>query len=104
MITPANYFETIKDIDFDNMPPAIRQGHTFVVDLNNEGSWEAYHESDAIKETVDLYFAALQKNFDDSLKKPKETPSKTEKTDAKEKKEPTAKLFIEEGVKPNGKK
>ncbi len=104
MITPANYFETIKDIDFDDMPPAIRQGHAFVVDLNNEGSWEAYHESDAIKETVDLYFAALQKNLDDSLKKPKQPTAKTEITDPKGKKEPGAKLFIQEGVNPKGKK
>lgn len=97
MITPANYFEKIQGINFDQMSAGIREGHAFVLDLLNNGpNWEDYYESDAIKETVDIYFTALQKQLDSI--KPKATSPKPTKTDPTDKKNPGAKLFVEEEV------
>jgi hypothetical protein len=64
MITPQNYFDRVKDIDFATMPDAIRQSHAFVVEMTGDGNnWEDYYESNGIKETVDIYFKALDKQL-----------------------------------------
>lgn len=64
MLTPQNYFDKVKDIDFSNMPEAIRQGHVFVSEMTGNGTnWADYYESDSIKETVDIYFQALNKQI-----------------------------------------
>lgn len=64
MFTPENYSDKIQSIDFDAMPEAIRQGHAFIQDFTEgKDNWEAYYESDAIKETVDIYFEALKKKL-----------------------------------------
>jgi hypothetical protein len=88
MLTPQNYFDRVKDVDFNKMPDAIRQSHAFVVDMTGEGNnWQDYYESDGIKETVDIYFQALVKHINQgkiknapAIKKAKGThPSKETK-------------------------
>lgn len=66
MLTPQNYFDRVKDIDFSTMPEAIRQSHAFVVDMTGDGNnWQDYYESDGIRETVDIYFNALAKQLNE---------------------------------------
>lgn len=71
MFTTDNYFKQVKEFDFDNMPDAIREGHAFIVDFTDNGAnWEAYHESDSIKEMVNIYFTSLQKYLAKNAEKP----------------------------------
>lgn len=87
MFTPANYFEKIQGIDIGSMPEAIRQGHSFVVELTNSGAnWEDYFESDSIKETVDIYFTSLQKQLEKT-----KVSSQSENPPGKAAKQPTPK-------------
>lgn len=72
MLTPQNYFDKVKDVDFTNMPEAIRQGHVFVSEMTSNGTnWADYYESDSIKEMVDIYFQALGKQMQEGNAKPK---------------------------------
>lgn len=60
MITTTNYFNRIGGIDLKTLPEAIGKGHEFVVKATSNGtSWDAYHSSDAIKKTIDLYLVKL---------------------------------------------
>jgi len=78
MLTPQNYFDKIKDIDFSQMPEAIRDGHIFIVNATDNGmDWKEYIESPGIKEMMDTYFSKLQQYLD---KKKEETPSAPDKT------------------------
>jgi hypothetical protein len=71
MLTPQNYFDRVKDIDFATMPDAIQQGHAFLVDMTEgNNNWQDYYESDGIKESVDIYFKALEKQIDQGKARP----------------------------------
>jgi hypothetical protein len=89
MLTPQNYFETVKDVDFTKMPEAIRQSHVFVSDITDNGnSWADYYESDGIKETVDIYFQALSKQLNEGKAKPKVKASQTSDGSKRKNKQP----------------
>lgn len=100
MLTSQNYFDTVKNIDFSKLPTAIQEGHAFVVDMTgNTDNWADYYESDSIKETVDIYFRALEKYLNQgdakspkaakANKQPKEPkPAKESKRKSKEPVEP----------------
>lgn len=89
MLTPQNYFDTVKDVDFSKMPEAIRQSHVFVSEMTDNGnSWADYYESDGIKETVDIYFQALSKQLNKSTAKSRKgKASQTSKTNKRENKQ-----------------
>ena len=95
MLTPQNYFDTVKDIDFSTMPDAIRQSHAFVVDMTGDGNnWQDYYESDGIRETVDIYFNALAKQLNQGkdksdTKAPVGKKSKEKQPSIKRKDKPT---------------
>jgi hypothetical protein len=73
MLTPQNYFDAVKDVDFTKMPEAIQQSHVFVSDMTNNGkNWADYYESDSIKETIDIYFQALSKQLNENMAKPRQ--------------------------------
>jgi hypothetical protein len=99
MITPQNYFDRVKDIDFSTMPDAIRQSHAFVVDMTGDGSnWQDYYESDGIRETVDMYFNALAKQLNQGKNKSdtkapagKKSKEKQPSKETKQKNKPAAK-------------
>ncbi|MBO9565532.1 MAG: ATP-binding protein [Niastella sp.] len=64
MLTVQNYFDKIKGIDFNALPDTLQKGHAFVIDMTgNTNNWQDYYESDSIKETVDIYLAALEKHI-----------------------------------------
>lgn len=77
MINHNNYYDKIKNIDFYNLPDALKKGHEYVNKATNNGaSWEAYHGSDAIKKVVDMYFSKLNEysanNYKAEIKQHKE--------------------------------
>ncbi|TCZ68344.1 hypothetical protein [Flaviaesturariibacter aridisoli] len=60
MITTDNYFDEIGKISLAEMPEAIRKGYEFVLKATANGSsWNAYHTSEPIKKTIDLYLVKL---------------------------------------------
>jgi len=60
MITIDNYFNKTAAINFSSYPEALRKGHELVLKATNNGSsWTAYHSSDTIKKTIDLYLSKL---------------------------------------------
>jgi hypothetical protein len=98
MLTPQNYFEKVKGLDFEKMPAAIKEGHKFIVDMTGSAdNWDEYHDSVIIKEMVDIYFTALQKQLpaEKSEIQPKgkqltkEKKAGTKKTAAKQSSAPT---------------
>jgi hypothetical protein len=99
MLTPQNYFDRVKDIDFSTMPDAIRQSHAFVVDMTGDGNnWQDYYESDGIRETVDIYFNALAKQLNQGKEKShtkapavKKSKEKQPSKETKRKNKPTTK-------------
>lgn len=60
-IDNGNYFEVIKSIDLNSLPPELKEGHDFVVDATREGkTWKMY-EDEQIKSVINAYFNALAK-------------------------------------------
>lgn len=60
MITIDNYFNEIGKVDLSALPEAIKKGSEFVIKATNNGaSWTAYHSSEAIKKTIDIYLSKL---------------------------------------------
>ncbi len=60
MITIDNYFNEINPIDVSRFPDTLQKGHEFVLKITKNGAaWTAYHASEAIKKTVDIYLSKL---------------------------------------------
>lgn len=60
MITIDNYFNEISRINFTTLPDALKKGSEFVVKATSNGSsWVAYHSSEVVKKTVDIYLSKL---------------------------------------------
>ncbi len=60
MITTANYYTEIKNIQKNILPETLLKGWAFVDKVTDKGSsWDAYNQSESIKKTVDLYFTKL---------------------------------------------
>jgi len=94
MITIDNYFDEIKKVDFSTFSAPIRQARDFVWRITNEGkSWEAYHSSEKIKKTVDLYLAQLNVPYK-NVKNKKSQISTTTNIEKDNKKKKTAPVQI----------
>lgn len=75
MITVDNYITEIKKINFSKLPEVLIKGHQFVERATALGSdWSAYHSSDSIKKTIDIYLRKLNEFADKSTKR--STPKK----------------------------
>ncbi|MEP7374739.1 MAG: hypothetical protein ABI675_15190 [Chitinophagaceae bacterium] len=87
MITIDNYFTKIISFDRTIFPDALNKGHEFVAKATNNGSsWTAYHSSEGIKKTVDLYLEKLNEFLKQS-KKPEAKPAKKKEKEVKPKTE-----------------
>lgn len=56
MYTVANYAETSSDIDVAKLPQALKEGHKFTLEFA-----DLYNDNADIKETIDLYLSAVNK-------------------------------------------
>ena len=79
MITIQNYYTELKTVDQSTLPATLVKSGQFVDKVTKDGStWEAYHASDQIKKTVDIYLTKLN----DFLKANTKTVTKKEKVKA----------------------
>lgn len=80
MITTDNYFEISRNIDFDNLPSALKNGDKLTKGAS-PNNWSAYNSNENIKRVVDAYMQKLdeylKKNAPEKAKKV--TPIKVEK-------------------------
>lgn len=59
MITASKYFDTVKGINFSELPDNLQKGHAFVIKATENGAnWNAY-ESESIKRVMDAYFSKM---------------------------------------------
>ncbi len=80
MITIKNYSSEIDKINKASLPEALAKGRTFYNKVTQNGkSLEAYHSSDTIKKTIDLYLEKLNSWIKDSTENKK--PAKTKQTE-----------------------
>jgi len=60
MITIQNYYTETADLKQTDLPLTLWKGHQFVDKVTQNGaSWDAYHSSESIKKTVDLFIDKL---------------------------------------------
>lgn len=107
MITANNYYNEIKSIGVNELPPTFLKSHDLVNSISQEGEdWETYHSNGAIKRVIDLYFSKL--NAYVSAKKPSQktvSPSQHQTVKPeKNKKKPTNKPKVHKEPKVKGAK
>lgn len=60
-VTSSNYFETIKQIGFENLPLVLKQSHTVIMTKTINGeNWSRYKNDIALKRMIDLVFKKLE--------------------------------------------
>jgi hypothetical protein len=60
MIDPENYLSKIQSVEISAMPMPLQKGHEFLMKATaNATDWNTYHNSTAIRKTVQLYFERL---------------------------------------------
>lgn len=60
-VTSSNYFETIKQIGFENLPLVLKQSHTVIMTKTINGEdWSRYKNDIALKRMIDLVFKKLE--------------------------------------------
>lgn len=60
MINPENYLSKISSAEIKAMPMPLQKGHEFLMKAtSNATDWNTYHNSTAIRKTIQLYFERL---------------------------------------------
>jgi hypothetical protein len=60
MINPENYLFKIKEVDITKLPMPLQKGHEFLMKATENGTdWNNYHNSTAIRKTIQIYFERL---------------------------------------------
>ncbi len=60
MINPENYLSKIASVDIATLPMPLQKGHEFLMKATtNATDWNTYHNSTAIRKTIQLYFERL---------------------------------------------
>jgi hypothetical protein len=60
MINPENYLSKIASIQIASLPTPLQKGHEFLMKATTKGTdWNTYHNSTAIRNTIQLYFERL---------------------------------------------
>lgn len=77
MITASKYFDTVKGINFSELPENLQKGHAFIIKATENGTnWNAY-ESENIKRVMDAYFGKMDSYLESNpTKGKKEVPTK----------------------------
>lgn len=69
MINPENYLNKIASVEVNAMPMPLQKGHEFLMKATaNATDWNTYHNSTAIRKTVQLYFERLNEFLHDNGK------------------------------------
>jgi len=60
-ITTDNYFETIEEIGFENLPKVLQESHMVILSKTDEGEdWDRYKNKPDLKRMVNLAFKKLE--------------------------------------------
>jgi hypothetical protein len=82
MINPENYLSKIAAIDISSIPMPLQKGHEFLMKATSNGTdWNTYHNSIAIRKTIQLYFERLAEFITTSAKTGKTKQPKEDKTE-----------------------
>lgn len=77
MINPENYLSQIATVEIGSMPMPLQKGHEFLMKAtSNATDWQTYHNSTAIRKTIQLYFDRLQEFLDANTKAEKKRTKK----------------------------
>ncbi|RYZ30758.1 MAG: hypothetical protein EOO10_01700 [Chitinophagaceae bacterium] len=77
MINPENYLSKLSAIDLKAMPMPLQKGHEFLMKAtSNATDWNTYHNSTAIRKTIQLYFERLGEYTANANKVPARKPVK----------------------------
>lgn len=89
MITIDNYFHKTPELNFSQLPEALRKGHEFILKGSKNGaSWTFYSSSPTIKKTVDIYLEKLNEFVGKNSKPGKvQKPVQHQKEKSEERKE-----------------
>ena len=69
MINPENYLSNIASVEINAMPMPLQKGHEFLMKATaNATDWNTYHNSTAIRKTIQLYFERLNEFIQESGK------------------------------------
>lgn len=64
MITIENYKDTVKGMNFSQLPATFQKGHEFVLkSTENYSNWDAYHNNEIIKRVIDAYLSKLAEHL-----------------------------------------
>ncbi|MBI5539057.1 MAG: hypothetical protein HY951_03295, partial [Bacteroidia bacterium] len=77
MITTSNYIEQTRNIDFDKLPAALKNGDKLTKGAATN-NWSAYNSNENIKRVVDAYIQKLNEYLE---KNPPEKPKSEIKQD-----------------------
>jgi len=87
MITISNYYTETSNLKQTDLPLTLWRGHQFVDKVTQNGSsWDAYHASESIKKTIDLFLDKLNEfmtkkgSSKTSTNRAKKTTPKTART------------------------
>lgn len=86
MITIENYKDTVKGINFSQLPVTFWKGHDFVQKSSeNYSNWDAYHSNETIKRVMDAYFSKLDEHLQKHPIKVKTNPVPVEHSEPEKK-------------------
>lgn len=87
MITTANYYKVVKELDFNTLPKDLKETAEFVSEVTSNGaSWDLYFADTDIKEAIDSYFELLTGYLD------KKAPIQKSNSERNEQKKVTPKV------------
>jgi len=106
MITTSNYIEQTRNIDFDKLPVALKNGDKLTKGAS-QNNWSAYNSNENIKRVVDAYLKKLEEYLEKNPPEKANAKEKSEKTKVKkEKGEPKVKakteVKVKKGKEPEG--
>lgn len=72
MLSANNYAQHVKSIPYNSLSDKLKKGYDFVKkSTHNYINWDAYHQSDKIKEVCNLYFSLVEKHLPNKSSKQK---------------------------------
>jgi hypothetical protein len=78
MLNANNYAQQVKSIVYNDLSDKLKKGYDFVKkSTHNYTNWDAYHQSDKIKEVCNLYFSLVEQHLPNKGSKTKTTAKKT---------------------------
>jgi len=85
-ITTDNYFDTIEEIGFENLPQILKESHMVILSKTDEGEdWSTYKSDADLKRMVNLAFRKLEEFMHSGNKELSGTPKKNESEKSKKK-------------------